>query len=67
MQYTNYMRMTPAVVGPSDIPFSPNYPKPRALTASELDNLEEAYAATVRRCKIIGCKIFYGLQDSNII
>jgi len=42
------------VVGPSDIPFSPNYPKPRPLTESELDNLEEAYAATVRRCKIIG-------------
>jgi len=45
------------VVGPSTIPFSDTYPKPRALTVEEIDSLEDKYVEAVQRCKKIGCKL----------
>ncbi|KDQ21453.1 hypothetical protein BOTBODRAFT_25895 [Botryobasidium botryosum FD-172 SS1] len=42
------------VVGPSNIPHSPTYPKPRALTTEDIDQLVEAWVAAVKRCKTIG-------------
>ncbi|KLO20688.1 NADH:flavin oxidoreductase 2 [Schizopora paradoxa] len=42
------------VVGPSTIPFADNYPKPKALSKSDLDGLDDAFLAAVERCKRIG-------------
>jgi len=42
------------VVGPSDIPFNDAYPKPKPLTKEGIDNVVEAFAAAVERCKKIG-------------
>ena len=42
------------VYGPSDIPFSDDYPKPIAMTKEDIQRVEDAYIATVERCKKIG-------------
>ncbi|KAF8713313.1 NADH flavin oxidoreductase, partial [Rhizoctonia solani] len=42
------------VVGPSEIPFGDNYPRPKAMTLEDIDALEKAYMDAVERCKLIG-------------
>jgi len=42
------------VYGPSDIPFSDDYAKPIAMTKEDIQRVEDAYIATVERCKQIG-------------
>ncbi|CAE6449662.1 unnamed protein product [Rhizoctonia solani] len=42
------------VVGPSEIPFGDNYPRPKAMTLEDIDTLESAYIDAVERCKLIG-------------
>jgi 2,4-dienoyl-CoA reductase-like NADH-dependent reductase (Old Yellow Enzyme family) len=42
------------VLGPSDLAYSDNYPKPKAMTKKQLDELEEAFVAAIERSKKIG-------------
>ncbi|CAE6423814.1 unnamed protein product [Rhizoctonia solani] len=42
------------IIGPSDIPYSKNLGKPRALTEEGIQGLLQAYADAVERCKKIG-------------
>ena len=42
------------VVAPSPIPFSANYPRPRALDEVEIDNLVAAFAQAARRATLAG-------------
>ncbi|CEL58482.1 hypothetical protein RSOLAG1IB_08572 [Rhizoctonia solani AG-1 IB] len=42
------------VVGPSEIPFGDNYPRPKAMALEDIDTLERAYIDAVERCKLIG-------------
>jgi len=42
------------VVGPSDIPFSDAYPKPKPLTKEGIQNVVDAFGAATERCKKIG-------------
>ena len=44
-----------SVFGPSTVPFTDNYPRPKELTLEQLDTMEDAYVAAVKRCKSIGC------------
>ncbi|KAF9481664.1 putative NADH:flavin oxidoreductase 1 [Pholiota conissans] len=43
-----------AVFGPSDIPFADSYPAPKALTERGLLDIENAFVASIERCKEIG-------------
>ncbi|KAI0778351.1 hypothetical protein BD413DRAFT_106243 [Trametes elegans] len=42
------------VYGPSEIPFSDLYPKPKALTEEQIDDIVEAFGKAVERCKEAG-------------
>jgi len=42
------------VFGPSDIPFDTTHVVPKPMTLENIKEVEEAYAAAVRRCKTIG-------------
>jgi len=42
------------VYGPSDIPFSADYPKPIPITKDDIQRVEDAWIAAVERCKQIG-------------
>lgn len=44
------------VVGPSDIPFNPHYPKPRALTIDDIKALHGKWIDAVDRAKKAGCE-----------
>lgn len=46
------------VIGPSDIPFAEDYPKPKAMTAEDLARVEQGFVDAVERCKKIGCMSF---------
>ncbi|KAI0324471.1 FMN-linked oxidoreductase [Cubamyces sp. BRFM 1775] len=42
------------VYGPSDIPFSEQFPKPKALTEEQMHGLLDAFTKATERCKEIG-------------
>ncbi|EJF66848.1 FMN-linked oxidoreductase [Dichomitus squalens LYAD-421 SS1] len=42
------------VPGPSDIPFSDQYPKPKPMTEEDLQRVEDAFVQAVERCKQVG-------------
>ncbi|KAJ8488486.1 hypothetical protein ONZ51_g3512 [Trametes cubensis] len=42
------------VYGPSDIPFSEQFPQPKALTEEQIEVLLDAFAKAAERCKEIG-------------
>ncbi|KAI0756837.1 FMN-linked oxidoreductase [Daedaleopsis nitida] len=42
------------VPGPSEIPFSDLYPKPKAMTDKDILRIEDAFVAAVERCKQVG-------------
>lgn len=42
------------VVGPSDVPFAPNYPQPRALTTAEIDDVVAAFRRAATRAHEAG-------------
>jgi len=42
------------VVGPSDVPFNDDYPKPKPLTKEGIQKVVDAFAAATERCKTIG-------------
>ncbi|KAI0361437.1 FMN-linked oxidoreductase [Trametes cingulata] len=42
------------VYGPSEIPFSDQYPKPKALTEQQLSDLLDAFVKATERCKEVG-------------
>ncbi|KAH7916358.1 NADH:flavin oxidoreductase 2 [Hygrophoropsis aurantiaca] len=42
------------VFAPSAIPFSNDYPHPKAMTNSDMQRVEDAFVAAVERCKTIG-------------
>ncbi|KAI8981391.1 FMN-linked oxidoreductase [Trametes punicea] len=42
------------VYGPSEIPFSDQYPKPKAMTEQQMQSLLEAFTKAVERCKEAG-------------
>lgn len=44
------------VWGPSQIPFSDGYAKPKAATEEYMDYIEKAFVDAVERCKKIGCE-----------
>ncbi|KAJ7925973.1 hypothetical protein B0H13DRAFT_2229550 [Mycena leptocephala] len=43
------------VYGPSAIPFSETYPHPKEMTEEDMQYVEDAFVAAVKRCKEIGC------------
>lgn len=45
------------VVGPSDQPFSPTYPKPQTLTSAEIEQLVRDFAAAARRSLEAGFEV----------
>ncbi|KAJ6520018.1 putative NADH:flavin oxidoreductase 2 [Mycena sanguinolenta] len=42
------------VYGPSAIPWSDTYPNPKAMTEEDMQYVEDAFAAAVKRCREIG-------------
>lgn len=38
----------------SDIPFSEQYPKPKAMTSEKIDEVKQAFVDAIKRCKTIG-------------
>lgn len=42
------------VYGPSDIPFAPDYPTPKAMDEAHMQYVEDAWLKAVERCKTIG-------------
>ncbi|ESK98198.1 nadh:flavin oxidoreductase nadh oxidase [Moniliophthora roreri MCA 2997] len=42
------------VVGPTTTAWSENFPNPRELSAKELDELDEAFVAAIKRCEEVG-------------
>jgi 2,4-dienoyl-CoA reductase-like NADH-dependent reductase (Old Yellow Enzyme family) len=45
------------VIGPSDLPFSETYPKPRPMTRADMDDVRDAFVATTRRAIAAGFKV----------
>lgn len=45
-----------AVYGPSDLPFSDKYPKPKAMTEDDMKYVEDAFVSAIDRCEQAGCK-----------
>lgn len=50
-----------SVLGPSDVPFSKTYPNPKALTETDMLAIEDAFVASVERCKAVGCRFEFFL------
>ena len=44
------------VYGPSEISYAPGFAVPKAMTSEQINQLEEAYAAAVKRAGAAGCK-----------
>ncbi|KAF7339303.1 putative NADPH dehydrogenase C23G7.10c [Mycena sanguinolenta] len=44
------------VYAPSAIPWSDTYPNPKAMTEEDMQYVEDAFAAAVKRCREIGCQ-----------
>ncbi|PYI09779.1 FMN-linked oxidoreductase [Aspergillus sclerotiicarbonarius CBS 121057] len=42
------------VIGPSDIPFSDTFPKPKAMTAADISQFKSDWAAAVKRALAVG-------------
>ncbi|KAF9015614.1 NADH:flavin oxidoreductase/NADH oxidase [Cyathus striatus] len=42
------------VYGPSDIPFSDTYPKPKVMSEDDLDRVEKAFISAIHRAEIAG-------------
>ncbi|KAF8216013.1 putative NADH:flavin oxidoreductase 2 [Mycena galopus ATCC 62051] len=42
------------VYGPSEIPWSETFPSPKSMTEEDMQYVEDAFAAAVKRCKEIG-------------
>ncbi len=51
------------VPGPSEISFSDEYPKPKALTEEELLGIDDAFVEATKRCKQVGCKLLMYTVD----
>jgi 2,4-dienoyl-CoA reductase-like NADH-dependent reductase (Old Yellow Enzyme family) len=45
------------VIGPSDVPFSETYPKPRAMTRADMEAVRDAFVATARRALTAGFRV----------
>ena len=46
-----------AVSGPSDIPFSDQYPSPVPMSEEEILRVENAFVQAIERCKQVGCML----------
>jgi hypothetical protein len=55
------------VFGPSDIPFDAAHAVPKPMTLENIKEVEEAFVAAVRRCKIIGCKSYSKVSPQPIL
>lgn len=44
-----------SVVAPSEIPFSDQYPKPKALDEEGFKKIDDAFVAAIERCRKVGC------------
>ena len=51
----------------SAIKFQENYPSPKEMSEHELDRIEEAFLAAVKRCEEIGCKYTKVLMDNPLL
>lgn len=59
--------LTPcAVIAPSAVKFSDDYPLPKAMTADDLDRVSDAFVASVERCKQIGCTYLLSITHSYL-
>jgi 2,4-dienoyl-CoA reductase-like NADH-dependent reductase (Old Yellow Enzyme family) len=53
---TDIDELNPTVWSASDIPFSEDYPKPKALTLEGIEKVKTAFKDAVKRCIEIGCE-----------
>lgn len=44
---------------PSEVPYAHDYPVPKAMTEADLQKVEDAFVAAVKRVDKIGCKYLY--------